>query len=146
MVETEASIEELKMEARLTAPKGWFAELQGEIDDENYFDTMNEEGFEPEEGEPILGEGPSLPPLPASLPIAYVAHLFSGRRCADDFEDYITRPGRDAGVMAIVISIDMIISANYDFLDTGKCAKPRAAAASVFCIIIIIIIIAIIIM
>lgn len=93
VVETEASIEELKMEARLTAPKGWFAELQREIDDENYFDTMNEEGFESEEGEPILGEGPSLPPLPASLPIAYVAHLFSGRRCADDLEDYITRPG-----------------------------------------------------
>ena len=121
LVETEATIEELIAEAQLTAPKGWFIDLERETQEE-VGHLEQDDNFEKEDGEPTRHCEDSLPPLPSMIKIVVVAHLFSSRRRPDDFEDFLTQLGRAEGILIIVVSIDTIIAQDYDWLDS--CRAP----------------------
>lgn len=114
---TEASVEELRAEAKEMAPKGWFMRME-----------MEEEGFamgdcaklEPEEGAPTMEFVNTLPRLPQQMLVFFFFHLFSGRRRVDDLEDQMTRLGHDRGVVVFVISIDMVLNVTNDLTNKDK--------------------------
>ena len=60
LVETEATIEELRAEAQLTAPKGWFIDLERETQEE-VGHLEQDDNFEKEDGEPTQHCEDSLP-------------------------------------------------------------------------------------
>jgi hypothetical protein len=114
-LETTATTEELRTEARLTAPKGWFMELELLDDQLDPQGDLSCDEFDELEMDPTMPtHAENLGPMPAVLRVIYVAHLFSGMRRTGDFEDYLTQLGREHGAVVIVASIDLAISDDYD--------------------------------
>ena len=119
ILESEATLTELRKEARLTAPKGWFADAALEESDSEedaaslFIDDDLVQGGPPEELKVMA-------PLPASTEIYRVAHLFAGFRRPGDLEDHLTAQGQTAGMLVQVDSIDKVIDDAHDLLDRKK--------------------------
>ena len=93
-----AALAELRAEARLTAPKGWFAELalDDDQDDDEEEDQLFVDNLECQP--PPQAEFRRMPPIPDAAVIHRVAQLFSGFRRNQDLEDHLTRLAREKGI------------------------------------------------